>query len=169
MSSNDAAHAYVQEHIDAAGHPGWKWTDDDIAAAFMAGDAWRIRAFMDVLDRWEDHAIRGMANGATAYHQGKVSLITDLRDWMREDGRDVRMRPSSDELLPNLATTEQWRRLVASGLPPVTYSLAVLWNIVHGMDCIYEFDNTMAADELIEELVSIIELEACAKKQKTES
>lgn len=75
----------------------------------------------------------------------------------------------SDDLLPNLATTEQWRRLVASGLPPVTYSLAVLWNIVHGMDCIYEFDNTMAADELIEELVSIIELEACAKKQKTES
>lgn len=84
-------------------------------------------------------------------------------------GRKMRMLPSSDELLPNLATTEQWRRLVASGLPSVTYSLAVLWNIVHGMDCIYEFDNTMAADELIEELVSIIELEACAKKQKTES
>lgn len=76
---------------------------------------------------------------------------------------------NADELLPNLTTKEQWDRLIASGLPPVTYSLAVLWNIIHGMDCIYEFDNTMAADELMEELVSIIELEACAKKQKTES
>ena len=129
----------------------------------------RTSAIKEYLDKWLDHAVRGMEKGNTAYHQGKVALITDLQDWMMEDGREVRIIPSDGELLPNLATTEQWRRLVASGLPQVAYTLASLWNIIHGMDCIYEFDNTMAADELMEELVSIIELEACAKKQKTES
>jgi len=37
---------------------------------------------LEVLDKWEAHAIRGMRNGATAYHQGKIALITDLRDWI---------------------------------------------------------------------------------------
>lgn len=37
---------------------------------------------LEVLDQWEEHAIRGMRNGATAYHQGKIALITDLRDWI---------------------------------------------------------------------------------------
>lgn len=38
--------------------------------------------FLEVLDKWEEHAIRGMRNGATAYHQGKIALIEDLRDWI---------------------------------------------------------------------------------------
>lgn len=120
--------------------------------------------------------IRETDGPGSQYGFGKMSAcnrILNFLDTIQEqpvcEGLEEEFKKSSDELLPNLATTEQWRRLVASGLPPATYSLAVLWNIVHGMDCIYEFDNTMAADELIEELVSIIELEACAKKQKTES
>ena len=104
---------------------------------------------------------------------GKMSAcnrILNFLDTLQEQPVcEMMIRLSYGELLPNLTTTEQWRRLVASGLPQVTYTLASLWNIIHGMDCIYEFDNTMAADELIEELVSIIELEACAKKQNTES
>ena len=104
---------------------------------------------------------------------GKMSAcnrILNFLDTLQEQPVcEMMIRLSYGELLPNLTTTEQWRRLVASGLPQVTYTLASLWNIIHGMDCIYEFDNTMAADELMEELVSIIELEACAKKQKTES
>ena len=44
------------------------------------------------LDKWDRHAIRGMETGATAYHQGKIALITDLRDWIagkeRNLGRD---------------------------------------------------------------------------------
>ena len=40
------------------------------------------------LDKWMEHAVRGMQKGATAYHQGKVALITDIRDWLnREDER----------------------------------------------------------------------------------
>lgn len=42
--------------------------------------------FLEVLDKWEAHAIRGMRNGATAYHQGKIALITDLRDWINREG-----------------------------------------------------------------------------------
>ena len=42
--------------------------------------------FLKVLDQWEAHAIRGMRNGATAYHQGKIALITDLRDWINREG-----------------------------------------------------------------------------------
>ena len=42
--------------------------------------------FLEVLDKWEEHAIRGMRVGATAYHQGKIALITDLRDWINREG-----------------------------------------------------------------------------------
>ena len=42
--------------------------------------------FLKVLDQWEAHAIRGMRNGATAYHQGKIALITDLMDWINREG-----------------------------------------------------------------------------------
>lgn len=42
--------------------------------------------FLKVLDQWEAHAVRGMRDGATAYHQGKIALITDLRDWINREG-----------------------------------------------------------------------------------
>ena len=38
------------------------------------------------LDMWMAKAVRGMKVGATAYHQGKVALITDMQGWLnRED------------------------------------------------------------------------------------
>ena len=38
------------------------------------------------LDMWMAKAVRGMKVGAAAYHQGKVALITDMKDWLnRED------------------------------------------------------------------------------------
>lgn len=40
--------------------------------------------FLEILDRWENHSIRGMKNGATAFHQGKIALITELKDWINE-------------------------------------------------------------------------------------
>ena len=43
-----------------------------------------VKDFRKKLDQWEEHAIRGMEVGATAYHQGKIALITDLRDWLRD-------------------------------------------------------------------------------------
>ena len=42
----------------------------------------RKDAILEYLDKWMDPAVRGMQKGATAYHQGKVALITDLRDWL---------------------------------------------------------------------------------------
>ena len=42
--------------------------------------------FLEILYQWEAHAIRGMRDGATAYHQGKIALITDLRDWINREG-----------------------------------------------------------------------------------
>jgi len=48
----------------------------------------RKDAIVEYLDKWMAHAVRGMRNGATAYHQGKVALITDIQDWLnREDER----------------------------------------------------------------------------------
>lgn len=48
----------------------------------------RKDAILEYLDKWMDHAVRGMQKGATAYHQGKVALITDMRDWLNmEDER----------------------------------------------------------------------------------
>ncbi len=41
--------------------------------------------FMEILNKWEEHAIRGMKKGATAYHQGKIALIPDLRDWLKKE------------------------------------------------------------------------------------
>lgn len=66
------------------------WLASEGDEAFEAGAEWavvKVKArFLEVLDRWEAHAIRGMRNGATAYHQGKISLITDLRDWINREG-----------------------------------------------------------------------------------
>jgi hypothetical protein len=44
----------------------------------------RTDALTEYLDKWLDHAVRGMEKGNTAYHQGKVALIKDLRDWIEE-------------------------------------------------------------------------------------
>lgn len=43
-----------------------------------------FKQFSDILDKWEEHAIMGMKVGASAYHQGKIALICDLRDWIKE-------------------------------------------------------------------------------------
>lgn len=36
------------------------------------------------LAKWQDHAVRGMKSGNTAYHQGKITLITDLFAFIHE-------------------------------------------------------------------------------------
>ena len=48
-----------------------------------AGKERTFKQFSDILDKWEEHAIRGMEKGAAAYHQGKIALICDLRDWIK--------------------------------------------------------------------------------------
>jgi hypothetical protein len=51
---------------------------------FKAGAEWQKKQFSDILDKWEEHAMKGMRLGASAYHQGKIALICDLRDWIKE-------------------------------------------------------------------------------------
>ena len=53
-------------------------------AGYEAGVEWAFKQFSDILDKWEAHAIEGMKVGAYAYHQGKIALICDLRDWIKE-------------------------------------------------------------------------------------
>jgi hypothetical protein len=36
----EAADAHIRRVADAAGHPGWDWTTQDIAEAFIAGAEW---------------------------------------------------------------------------------------------------------------------------------
>jgi hypothetical protein len=47
------------------------------------------RAIYSFLDKWQEHACRGMKRGATAYHQGKIALITAIKDWI-EGYEDIR-------------------------------------------------------------------------------
>lgn len=62
-----------------------------------------------------------------------------------------------------LPTSDQWLRLIAAGLPAKTWTLAGLWNYLHKhYKTVYEFDSTLSAEELVEALVSAIELEAVA-------
>lgn len=56
-------------------------------AAFKAGAEWQKKEFAAILDRWEKHAILGMQVGASAYHQGKIALICDLREWLKEGSK----------------------------------------------------------------------------------
>ena len=51
-----------------------------------------VEKLLDFLDRWEKHAIRGMKEGATAYHQGKIALICELRDWIKEQNYENKIQ-----------------------------------------------------------------------------
>lgn len=37
---DEAADAYIRKVAYTAGHPGWDWTTQDIADAFIAGAKW---------------------------------------------------------------------------------------------------------------------------------
>ena len=41
MNIEDAANNHIRRVADAAGHPGWDWTTQDIADAFIAGAKWQ--------------------------------------------------------------------------------------------------------------------------------
>lgn len=71
--------------------------------------------------------------------------------------------------LTDLPTKDQLYRLVAAGLPMRTWTLGDLWEHMNqNYETVYEFDTTMSADDLIEALVSAIELEA-TNRRKTQS
>lgn len=63
-----------------------RWVNRDLGYnnGFDAGVERAFKQFSDILGKWEEHAIEGMKVGASAYHQGKIALICDLRDWIKE-------------------------------------------------------------------------------------
>lgn len=63
-----------------------RWVNRDLGYndGFEAGKERAFKQFSDILDKWEVHATEGMRVGASAYHQGKIALICDLRDWIKE-------------------------------------------------------------------------------------
>ena len=42
----EAADNHIRKVVDAAGHPGWDWTTQDIADAFIAGAKWQKEQMM---------------------------------------------------------------------------------------------------------------------------
>lgn len=76
-----ATEEYIEKRASLA--PNESWDIEDIRAAVRFGAEWAFRQFSDILDKWEAHAISGMKVGASAYHQGKIALICDLRDWIK--------------------------------------------------------------------------------------
>ena len=45
----EAAEEHIRKVADAAGHPGWDWTTQDIADAFIAGAEWQKKHLRVVL------------------------------------------------------------------------------------------------------------------------
>lgn len=44
-SLEEAANKHIRKVVDAAGHPGWDWTTQDITDAFIAGAKWEAEQF----------------------------------------------------------------------------------------------------------------------------
>ena len=61
MTREEAAYNHIRKVVDAAGHPGWDWTTQDIADAFIAGAEWQkshltvedIKTILDI-SFWND-------------------------------------------------------------------------------------------------------------------
>lgn len=63
-----------------------------------------VEKLLDFLDMWEKHAIRGIKEGATAYHQGKIALICELRDWIKEQNMKIKFKKLNDKaMMPSKA------------------------------------------------------------------
>ena len=86
----EAAYYYSREADEVLGRV-------DIINAFLAGAKWQkeqrqewnaaLKAMDKELDKWADHAIRGMKEGNPAYFQARIALIEELKSWIYEGRR----------------------------------------------------------------------------------
>ena len=53
--------------------------------AFKAGAEWQKKQVSEYLDKWMEHATRGSEKGNHIYHLGKIALILDIQEWLKED------------------------------------------------------------------------------------
>lgn len=52
---------------------------------FIAGAEWQKKQVSEYLDKWMEHATRGSEKGNHIYHLGKIALILDIQEWLKED------------------------------------------------------------------------------------
>ena len=84
----EAADKHIRRVADAAGHPGWDWTTQDIADAFIAGANWQKEQMMKkavegYVNYYEDSGgiLMTEAQVGCPYHNGdKVKIIIVKED-----------------------------------------------------------------------------------------
>ena len=69
----EAAGNHIRNVVDTAGHPGWDWTTQDIAEAFIAGSKWQKERMMKEAVEKDVHELYTDEEGYHCY----VSLGTD--------------------------------------------------------------------------------------------
>lgn len=67
----EAADNHIRKVVDAAGHPGWDWTTQDIADAFIAGAEWQKKHDAELIE--------------IAYNDGITIGKTKQKDQMTKD------------------------------------------------------------------------------------
>ena len=55
---------------------------DTAIDAFIAGAKWHKEQMKEIIEKWQDHAIRGMSMGNVSYFQGRVALCDIVLDYM---------------------------------------------------------------------------------------
>ena len=73
MNIEEAADNHIREVVDAAGHPGWDWTTQDIADAFIAGAKWQKQHDAELIEiAYND----GITIGMTKQKEQVDAIIT---------------------------------------------------------------------------------------------
>lgn len=78
----EAAIEYCYRNWDSI--VSYRKTEDIVKDIFKAGAEYERGKFKKELDMWTDHSIRGMSQGNVAYFQGRIGLITNLQEWLKE-------------------------------------------------------------------------------------
>lgn len=68
---------HIRRVVDAAGHPGWDWTTQDIADAFIAGAKWQKQHDSELIEiAYNDGITIGMT-------KQKEQMMKDYQKWRR--------------------------------------------------------------------------------------
>ncbi|MBQ8070956.1 MAG: hypothetical protein IJ202_08905 [Bacteroidales bacterium] len=93
----EAADDNIRKVADAAGHPGWDWTTQDVAEAFKAGAKWQYQK-----DRYEFAKLKTKVwcDGYDDAVSQFVKISYEPRDWFSSKDGDFICGASFDEAIP---------------------------------------------------------------------
>ena len=89
-SLEEAADKHIRKVVDAAGHPGWDWTTQDIADAFIAGAKWQKEqddkelsdlltiAHLQGAEQMEEQMLKDAVEGVVCYGSKGAYIETDF-------------------------------------------------------------------------------------------